>query len=145
MKRVIQFFRALFRKARALPALIASPDDNSVDKILSRAKGKLIEPAIGKIVTCEDGKERHVYTISYSMRYRQMAVVNEWAEEEKGGAFVHLLKLFSQLNGDAPPTALELKRFDDAVMKRGDQAARRLKRRGITSFFGRMKKTNNDN
>lgn len=125
------FIKNVPRKAKRL---LTGGKSDGVDKILGRAKGKVIERAIGQTVTCEDGKDRLVETISYSVPYRQMAVVNEL--DQDGGAFVHLYRLFCQLEGLPAPSTAEMRRYDQKVERRARTVQRRMKKNhGIAPFF----------
>lgn len=72
-----------------------------------------LKEAIGKEVLCEDGTIRKVESIVHCAGSFGFAVINEDLEAERTGFMVHLLKLFSQLRGQPPPSEEDLKKFDE--------------------------------
>jgi hypothetical protein len=115
-------------------------DEPYFERVSAAKRPNVIDQALERLVLCEDGQVRLVQTISYSMVYSSMAVVNEFIPGENGGAFVHLLKLFCQLYGLPVPGEAEVRAYDEAVKRKVRNQDRRLKRRGIRNFWRRPRR-----
>lgn len=74
-----------------------------------------VQQAVGRTVTCLDGKRRRVVEIVPAHSKPWLSLINEGDSDSKGGHFVHNLTLACELMGKAPPTREQREAFERVI------------------------------
>lgn len=124
------------------------------ERIYSEKKVRLIDKAMGRDVSgtnCAQCELLRVHvptprcvqdfatvkTISYSIVYPGLCVVNEFDPATPGGLFIHILRLFAVLYDEPEPGRAEIERFNESVLKKERTLEKKLGWRGLFSRFRR--------
>jgi hypothetical protein len=122
------------RKARGIDAALGQTIEGTHCAYCERFDQHVPNPKCERIAV-------DVKTISYSMVYPGLCVVNEFDPAEPGGLFIHILKLFAFLCGEPEPGRQEIERFNQSVLKKERQLEKKLGWRGL---FSRLRKKRTD-